>query len=69
MSPNGNLVAPVYRFSSLSIGNSYVDDIAIVVLPLENMDSDGLLGMNFLRAFRFEIDQAQDMLILAPNKA
>ncbi|UAA37514.1 clan AA aspartic protease [Paraneptunicella aestuarii] len=66
---NGNLVAPVYRFSSLSIGNSYVDDIAIVVLPLENMDSDGLLGMNFLRAFRFEIDQAQDMLILAPNKA
>ncbi|WP_408635811.1 hypothetical protein [Paraneptunicella aestuarii] len=51
------------------MGNSYVDDIAIVVLPLENMDSDGLLGMNFLRAFRFEIDQAQDMLILAPNKA
>ena len=66
---NGQLMAPVYRFSSLSIGDNFVDDIAIVVLPLENMDSDGLLGMNFLRAFRFEIDQQQDMLILAPQKS
>ncbi len=63
---NGQVLASVYQFSSLSIGENYVDDIAIVVLPLGDFGADGLLGMNFLRSFRFEIDQVNDQLILAP---
>lgn len=63
---NGQVTAPVYRFASLAISDNYVDDIAIVVLPMTNFQADGLLGMNFLRAFRFEIDQRNSRLILAP---
>lgn len=63
---NGMVMAPVYQFDSLSIGENFVDDIAIVVLPLQELNADGLLGMNFLRSFRFEIDQVNHQLILAP---
>lgn len=63
---NGVVMAPVYQFESLSIGNNYVNEIAIVVLPLKELNADGLLGMNFLRSFRFEIDQINNQLILAP---
>lgn len=61
---NGQIRAPVYRFASLSIGEFSVPDIAIVVLPLEELEADGLLGMNFLRAFRFVIDQDDSTLHL-----
>lgn len=54
---NGRVRAPVYRFKSLSIDGYRVTDIAMVVLPLDELQADGLLGMNFLRAFRFLIDQ------------
>lgn len=61
---NGQIRAPVFRFSSLSIEDYSVPDIAIVVLPMEELQADGLLGMNFLRAFRFIIDQEDSTLHL-----
>lgn len=61
---NGQIRAPVFRFKSLTIGDFTVPDIAMVVLPLEELQADGLLGMNFLRAFRFIIDQDEHALHL-----
>lgn len=61
---NGQIRAPVYRFASMSIGEYSVPNIAMVVLPLEELNADGLLGMNFLRAFRFIIDQDESALHL-----
>lgn len=61
---NGRVRAPVYRFKSLSIEGNRVSNIAMVVLPLEELQADGLLGMNFLRAFRFLIDQDENSLHL-----
>lgn len=63
---NGQVIAPVYRFTKLTIGAHSVSDIAIVVLPLGQLEADGLLGMNFLRGFQFEIDQQKAQLNLTP---
>lgn len=61
---NGRVRAPIYRFKSLSVQGYRVNDIAMVVLPLDELQADGLLGMNFLRAFRFLIDQDSGSLHL-----
>ncbi|MDN3653277.1 retropepsin-like aspartic protease [Thalassotalea ponticola] len=48
-----------------AIGPWQVRDLEVVVMPLTNMTkTDGLLGMNFLRQFVFNIDQQQDLLFL-----
>lgn len=64
---NGPVDAPVYRFNTLTIGEYQVEDIAIVVLSLQNLEADGLLGMNFLNQFRFHIDQVNARLLLSPT--
>lgn len=63
---NGPVNAPVYRFNTLTVGEYQVEDIAIVVLSLQNLEADGLLGMNFLNQFRFHIDQVNSRLLLSP---
>jgi clan AA aspartic protease (TIGR02281 family) len=66
---NGQTQAPVYRVKQIAIGDYVLDDLAVVVLPLEHMnDADGLLGMNFLRAFQFQIDQSKAQLLLTPRE-
>jgi clan AA aspartic protease (TIGR02281 family) len=61
----GQVQAPIYRFRELSIADYSVDNIAVVVLPLEEFsDADGLLGMNFLKEFVFRIDQQRSLLYL-----
>lgn len=61
----GQVQAPIYRFRQLSIADYSVDNIAVVVLPLEEFsEADGLLGMNFLKEFVFRIDQQRSLLYL-----
>lgn len=60
----GTVQAPIYRFKNLTIGNHRVENLAIVVMPLEGLEADGLLGMNFLRHFQFQIDQKRAQLRL-----
>ena len=61
----GQVVAPVYKMQTLNIDGHRVNDLAVVVLPLEEFgDAEGLLGMNFLREFDFRIDQNSDQLFL-----
>jgi clan AA aspartic protease (TIGR02281 family) len=61
----GKVMAPIYRFRSLSVDQFSVTNIALVVLPIEGLQADGLLGMNFLREFHFQIDQQNSELFLS----
>lgn len=64
---NGLATANLYRFNSISINELEVGDILVGGLQLDNMPfADGLLGMNFLKHYRFYIDQNQQMLKLIP---
>lgn len=63
----GQVNAPIYEFERFQIDDFYIDNMQFVVLPLENTHSyNGLLGMNFLKHFKFEIDQENNLLILSP---
>lgn len=58
----------VYRVDSLQIGEHRLTDVPIAVLDFNTPGNiDGLLGMNVLRNFRFEVDQDQEVLKLQPR--
>jgi clan AA aspartic protease (TIGR02281 family) len=62
---NGYTLGEVYRAQTFTLGEYILKDITIAVLPFQAPDNaDGLLGMNVLRNFRFEIDQDNSMLRL-----
>jgi clan AA aspartic protease (TIGR02281 family) len=62
---NGRVSAPIYRLDALSVGDWQVSDLEVGVLELGDAGIDGLLGMNFLRHFRFFIDQNEALLRLS----
>ena len=65
---NGYTRGDVYRTRSLVLGDHSLEDLAIAVLPNQFSEgTDGLLGMNVLRNFRFEIDQDRALLNLEPR--
>ena len=62
----GRAHALIYRFESLNVGGFVVKDIEFAVMRLSEMEqADGLLGMNFLQRFAFQIDQENHSLILS----
>lgn len=62
---NGQLIVPVYRFKRFEIAGRAINDIEFAVMDLPSMEaSQGLLGMNFLRNFRFNMDQENNLLFL-----
>ena len=65
----GRVEAPIYRFEAFAIGEYRVRDIEFVVMALSqnNGASQGLLGMNFLKHFAFNLDQYKLHLILQPR--
>jgi len=65
---NGPVRAPIYVLETLSVGDWSVQQLEIGVLDLGGQTGiDGLLGMNFLKHFRFFIDQNDSMLRLSLN--
>jgi clan AA aspartic protease (TIGR02281 family) len=65
---NGPVRAPIYILETLSVGDWSVQQLEIGVLELGGQTGvDGLLGMNFLKHFRFFIDQNDSMLRLSLN--
>lgn len=65
---NGVVKAPVIKIPSLAIADFEVTNIDVGALTLVNTSGvDGLLGMNFLKHFRFFIDQQNNVLRLALN--
>lgn len=67
----GIVDSPIYQFSSFAIADYRIPNMQFVVMNLENSGSkengDGLLGMNFLKAFNFQIDQQNSRLLLRPR--
>ncbi len=65
---NGITEGDIYRAETLSFGDITLRDVHIAVLPgIQGGDVDGLLGMNILQAFKFEIDQDEALLYLQPR--
>ena len=65
----GRVEAPIYRFEYFEIGEYRVRDIEFVVMALSKNDgsSQGLLGMNFLKHFAFNLNQDEQYLMLQPR--
>lgn len=62
----GPIRAPLVRVESLTLGPYTLKDVGVLVLPRSfSGNSDGLLGMNVLKQFRFQLDQDKAELILA----
>lgn len=62
---NGVTRGNIYRAYQLRLGDHDLQDVDIAVLDFrQDKDVDGLLGMNVLQHFRFEIDQDQNVLYL-----
>ena len=63
---NGLSKGAVYRVGRMRLGQMLLTDINVAVLDFSiGDDIDGLLGMNVLGQFRFQIDQQQKRLYLA----
>jgi clan AA aspartic protease (TIGR02281 family) len=61
----GNIMARMYQFSALTINQLTVENLPVVILPMQNIENaDGLLGMNFLREFDFKIDQRKSVMLI-----
>lgn len=66
---NGMVEAPLYSAETLSLGPYSVNDVALGVIDFaDDSHIDGLLGMNALRHYDFEIDQEKALLYLTPHK-
>ncbi len=63
----GGLVnAPIYQFEYFEINGHFVSKLNFVVMELNDMrNADGLLGMNYLKQFVFQIDQKNNLLFLS----
>ena len=61
----GSIMARMYQFQTLSINHVTVQNLPVVILPMQSIENaDGLLGMNFLREFDFKIDQRQAVMFI-----
>ncbi|CAA0111321.1 Uncharacterised protein [Halioglobus japonicus] len=66
---NGIAQGDVYQATSIMLGATRLALPDIAILDYDaNGDIDGLLGMNVLRNYRFEIDQDQNLLYLHPRR-
>jgi clan AA aspartic protease (TIGR02281 family) len=61
---NGIVDAPVVKLDSFDLGSLHVDGISAVVHNIDAGGQMGLLGMNFLSAYRMTIDHEHHVLIL-----
>lgn len=52
------------RVAELTVLDVTTPDFAVAVFPLGHDDIDGLLGMNFLRHFNFEVRPAERRIIV-----
>lgn len=63
---NGVASAAMYRVNEIKIGPYVLKDIDVAEMTLAN-GVDGLLGMNILGQFHFQLDQVQGDLLLTPR--
>ncbi len=66
---SGTTRGMVYRVDSVQIGDHRLTDVPVAVLDFNTPENvDGLLGMNVLSQFRFEVDQDDSVLLLQPRQ-
>lgn len=66
---NGVAKGTMYRVDRVQLGNQTLSDVHIAVLDFNTPAGiDGLLGMNILRNFRFQVDQDEQRLYLRPRR-
>ena len=66
---NGRVNAPLTRVKDFTIAGQTVRDMEIAIMSINTFSqTDGLLGMNYLRHFNFYIDQDQPALYLSWRK-
>ncbi|MBV1880960.1 MAG: homoserine O-succinyltransferase [Pseudomonadales bacterium] len=64
---NGPTVVDYYQVKLFAIGQYVVEDFHLLEVELNDEEEfDGLLGMNFLSLFEFELDQINQQLFLTP---
>jgi clan AA aspartic protease (TIGR02281 family) len=64
---NGLINAPLVSVGSFDLGSLHADDVSAVVHDIDASGQVGLLGMNFLGAYKMTIDHQQHMLMLEPK--
>lgn len=66
---NGAVQAPVLQLNELTLGNQSVRPIKVGGIEMTTAPGvDGLLGMNYLKHFRFFIDQTENVLRLSETE-
>lgn len=64
----GTIRSPLVRIDSMTLGPYRLSNIGVFVLPENAMQhADGLLGMNVLKQFHFQVDQNTAELLLSPR--
>ncbi|GGF53655.1 retropepsin-like aspartic protease family protein [Alteromonas lipolytica] len=64
----GPIRSPLVRIESFTLGPYKLRDIGVFVMPEDAMQqADGLLGMNVLKQFHFQLDQNNAELLLSPR--
>ncbi len=64
----GEITADLCRTEIFSLQNIELHHFKIMVAPFEHSGIDGLLGMNFLKRFKFFVDQKEAILYLSEKK-
>ena len=63
--PGGTIDAPIVELDAMAVGRDTIWRVAVAVAHLETQDQvDGLMGMDFLGQYEFEIDQQRNILRL-----
>lgn len=65
---NGQATGYRANIPNVSIGNLNLRSLDVVLMELPNFEYDGLLGMNVLNQFDFNLDQDKAVLKLLPKK-
>ena len=63
----GGVIAARLATTSFKLDDILLQDFKITLVPFEHQGTDGLLGMNFFKRFKFMIDQEEAILYLSPR--
>jgi len=61
---NGVAEGQVFTVDELTLGNHHLRQLPLVALDLAGLEADGLLGMDILGQYRFQLDQQANTLSL-----
>jgi clan AA aspartic protease (TIGR02281 family) len=64
---SGELFAPEFVLDSITLEGYEVNNVKALVMDLPNQPNVGLLGLNYLRRFRMDLNTDEGLLMLAPK--